>query len=150
MKVVVWVLRRSGLVEGASFSDRFTALLTAWEHQTGQHLGNQDIVELLDDVGCKLSATYVSQLRNGHRQHPSSRVVQTLATVFGVTAAYFYHPDRPDETRSDTAICAELADQRLRQLLRIAVDLSLRSQQLLVDMADRLRRAEGCLDNTEW
>lgn len=52
-------------------------------------LRNYEVITALRARGIEMSAPYLSQLRAGHRSHPSLDMLRPLADVFGVSVAYF-------------------------------------------------------------
>ncbi|OYD60817.1 helix-turn-helix domain-containing protein [Rhodococcus sp. OK302] len=107
---------------------------------------NRAVAKGLLAQGCRLSAPYLSQLRNGIRDNPSEEVVAALADYFAVSPGYFFTiPWSGDRTRaqaSDTEIVERLDDLALKQLLLTANGLSGASLELLVDLATRFRTAD--------
>jgi hypothetical protein len=68
----------------------FADLLNALCSRSDRPVTNVSLARELTAQGCPISTAYLSQLRTGVRTQPTSRIVHTLATHFGVSVEYFY------------------------------------------------------------
>ncbi|MCT6735545.1 helix-turn-helix domain-containing protein [Rhodococcus qingshengii] len=106
-------------------------------------LTNRKLVKGLAERGCVISLPYLSQLRTGARTNPSHEVVDALAGFFDVPPGHFFvksDPKNADEVRAEDArVVGRIGSPGMRALLRLASDLSEDSQDLLVDLAAKLR-----------
>lgn len=125
------------------FSDQLNSL---FDHSAriGRPITQVQLAEALNARGHQISHPYISQLRRGKRSNPSPEIVAILADFFGVDKDYFYLPaDDPDFPTASKVI--DILEQvPLRRLLAQADGLSDRSMSLVIEMAERLRHAEGC------
>ncbi|WP_071288984.1 helix-turn-helix domain-containing protein [Mycolicibacterium llatzerense] len=68
-------------------------------------LRNHEVIKALGARGIELSAPYLSQLRAGHRNHPSFETLRQLADVFGVPVAYFTDVDSAYTRYLEAELC---------------------------------------------
>jgi hypothetical protein len=81
--------------------------------------------------------------------NPSAEVVAALAEFFGVEDEFFYLPISGDGAGADSSVVIDCLEQPSLQRLLATVDgLSELSTGLVVDMAERLRRAEKLPEST--
>ena len=99
-------------------------------------------------AGHPVSATYLSQLRSGHRDNPSPALVEAVARALAVEITEFSDGGGRDPVPGDDRLSATVDDPALRRLLITAAGLSATSVELLSDMAARLRLAEGLAPGT--
>ncbi|WP_269821613.1 transcriptional regulator [Nocardia yamanashiensis] len=126
----------------AQFAARLDWLLNNADSAPMTHL---EVVAALRAQGHRLSAGYLSQLRNGVRTRPSNGLVAALAHYFRVDVEYFYVPARMPEhaaAQHDRCLAGQMSQPRLRRLLTTASGLSAESLELLADVAARLYAGE--------
>ncbi|MGW4843083.1 transcriptional regulator [Nocardia brasiliensis] len=134
----------------SDFAKQLNALFEQWQIDHGQLLTNREVAEMATSEGYPMSASYLSQLRSGARDNPSSTVLSGLARVFH---------SRPDPAPTlvgaaaaarDVRVIAAVTDIRLRRLLSLTNGLSEPACDILITFSDKLRRVEGLLvDTTE-
>ncbi|RAL31778.1 transcriptional regulator [Rhodococcus sp. AQ5-07] len=122
------------------FADRLNMLFED-SPRFGRPVTQAVVADGLAASGSRLSRPYLSQLRRSRRTNPSPDVVAVLANFFGVDDKYFYLP--VDSEKAEPSVVIDRLEQgSLRQLLAAVAGLSESSTGLVVDMAERLRRAE--------
>ncbi|MFI6218539.1 transcriptional regulator [Nocardia vulneris] len=134
----------------SDFAEQLNALFEQWQIDHGRLLTNREVAEMATAAGYPMSASYLSQLRSGARDNPSSTVLSGLARIFHAC------PD-PAPTlvgaaaaARDVQVIAAVMDTRLRRLLSLTNGLSEPACDILITFSDKLRRVEGLLvDTTE-
>lgn len=125
-----------------TFQARLNELFTASETR----LTNLKVAKGLLTQNFRISAPYLSQLRNGVRDNPSGEVIAALAEYFSVSPDYFFdiprRGDCEDPHNADAVIVDQLTDLGTRKLLTSANGLSAESIELLVEMAIKMRAAD--------
>ncbi len=122
------------------FAARLNTLYDRWELAHERPLHNREVAARIAAAGHRVSHAYLSQLRSGSREYPSSAVVDALADLFGVDPYYLHGLDGGT---GNMATVSEFRDPGLRRLACAAAGLSDTSQRLLISVADKLRLAEG-------
>ncbi|MGX1773760.1 hypothetical protein ACWIGW_16735 [Nocardia brasiliensis] len=125
------------------FAGLLNTLLAEWGRANGTTVRNSDVVHRLADNGYRVSRAYISQLRNGRRDRPSDDLIEQFERCFGVSADYFARPSVTPVEGGDAALLAELSDPVFQRLMLLADGLAESTLSLLIDMAERLRQAEG-------
>lgn len=125
------------------FSDQLNAL---FDHSAriGCPITQVQLADALNARGHQISHPYISQLRRGKRSNPSPEIVAILADFFGVDKDYFYLPAVNPDFPTASEVIERLDQVTLRRLLAQADGLSDRSMGIVIEMAERLRHAEGC------
>ncbi|MFB7859856.1 helix-turn-helix domain-containing protein [Rhodococcus qingshengii] len=125
-----------------TFQTRLNELFAASEAR----LTNLRVAKGLLAQNFRISAPYLSQLRTGVRDNPSSEVIEALAEYFSVTPDYFFDIPRGEECDdlhdADAEIVDQLTELGTRKLLRSANGLSAESIELLIDMAVKMHAAD--------
>ncbi|MFB8281125.1 transcriptional regulator [Nocardia colli] len=129
----------------SDFATQLNALFDRWQIDHGRLLTNREVAERATAHGYRISASYLSRLRNGNRENPSAVVLSGLARVFRDSPDPRLTPGYTAAVCSDDQLIAEVTDLRLRRLLRVADGLSLPTFEILIMFSDKLRRAEGRL-----
>jgi transcriptional regulator with XRE-family HTH domain len=124
------------------FADRVNRLVRRWEQVHRTRLGNHGLAVRLAAAGYPVTGQYISQLRHGHRAHPSVALIGALTRVFDVDPGYFDHGD-PGPVPADAEVVAALDDPGLRRLACAAAGLSPPDLQLLIVFAEKFRIADG-------
>ncbi|MER7683126.1 helix-turn-helix domain-containing protein [Streptomyces sp. NPDC096934] len=124
------------------FADRLNMLFED-SPRFGHPVTQAEVADDLTAGGWRMSRPYLSQLRRGLRTSPSPDVVAVLADYFGVDHDYFFRPAGSESTDA-SAVIDRLEQGPLRRLLSCVDGLSESSAGLVLDMAERLRRAEKC------
>ena len=134
--------RMRGLV--ALFNDRLNQLF-ATVHPRGR--GPHTLQEVADAVNAtgiaKISPSYLSQLRNGQKDNPSSRTIEALARFFKVDPAFFFDSDYARAIEADLAVLARLRDAGVRNIAARSFDLSPENLRALEAMTEALRASQG-------
>ncbi|WP_433574727.1 transcriptional regulator [Nocardia brasiliensis] len=134
----------------SDFAEQLNALFEQWQIDNGQLLTNREVAELATAAGFPMSASYLSQLRSGARDNPSSAVLAGLARVFHACRDPAPTLVGAAAAARDNQMIAAVANARLRRLLRLASGLSEPACDILITFSDKLRRVEGLLvDTTE-
>ncbi len=132
------------LVDATVFAERLNALFDNWRATNSRRLSNVAVAAALADSGAPVSTPYLSQLRSGARINPSARVARALARFFDVDPEYFFVAASGDDSaEQDAAPSRRFLAPSLRRLAHAAALLTPPTQQYLVELAERLRVAEG-------
>ncbi len=91
----------------------------------------------------RVSGAYLSAIRTGKRANPSPDLLQSLATFFGVSPAYFVDPDHADTTARQLAMLDELRQSGVRSIALRAVGLPEESLHAVAAVLDEIRKAQG-------
>ena len=91
----------------------------------------------------KISPSYLSQLRNGQKDNPSSRTIEALARFFKVGPAFFFDSDYARAIEADLAVLARLRDAGVRNIAARSFDLSPENLRALEAMTEALRASQG-------
>lgn len=124
------------------FSRRLNLLFTDWERTHGQALTYRELAERLAEYDHRVSMPYLSQLRRGQRTRPAGSLIRALARVFDVDEDYF-GAEVCAGTPPNDELVGRIAHRHLRRLLVTASGLTADSLNMLVELASRLRAAEG-------
>ncbi|QEM25530.1 helix-turn-helix transcriptional regulator (plasmid) [Rhodococcus qingshengii] len=128
------------------FADRLNMLFED-SPRFGRPVTQAVVADGLAASGSRISRPYLSQLRRSRRMNPSAEVVAALAEFFGVEDEFFYLPI--SGAGADSSVVIDCLEQASLQRLLASVDgLSELSTGLVVDMAERLRRAEKLPEST--
>ena len=128
------------------FADRLNMLFEN-SPRFGRPVTQAVVADGLAASGSRISRPYLSQLRRSRRMNPSAEVVAALAEFFGVEDEFFYLPI--SGAGADSSVVIDCLEQASLQRLLASVDgLSELSTGLVVDMAERLRRAEKLPEST--
>ena len=99
---------------------------------------------LAERGGPSISATYLWQLRKGHRDNPTKRHLQALANFFGVKPEYFFdHLPAQQPTDEELQLMKALRDPKIRHLVTRASGLSERASSAVLGILDHIRALEG-------
>lgn len=122
------------------FADRLNMLFEN-SPRFGRPVTQAVVADGLAASGSRISRPYLSQLRRSRRKNPSAEVVAALAELFGVEDEFFYLPISSAQAEP-SAVIDGLEQPSLQRLLATVTGLSELSTGLVIDMAERLRRAE--------
>lgn len=110
---------------------------------------NKTVARGLREFGHPISTAYLSQLRSGARDNPSNNVILGLSKYFRVHESFFFTQDPSASTENDDSeILIKLTDRRIRYMLNLANGLSTHSQELLIEMADRISELDHIRTNS--
>lgn len=124
-----------------TFADRLNYLFDTVRPAGHMQYSLSDVVAALRKSGVRLSAPYLSQLRHGHRTHPSPAVLAALAGFFDVKPEYFTHAATYRQIRIELVARAALEDDDIRDLVVQIAELPSPARQLIADHVLQLRRA---------
>ncbi|WP_067538049.1 helix-turn-helix transcriptional regulator [Nocardia crassostreae] len=102
-----------------------------------------EVAAALTAAGYPISKPYLSQLRSGQRTDVSDQTVAALAKFFRVRPDYFFSDRYAAKIDNDLRLLTRLHGSGVRRLSARAFDLSEESQNLLTNMAEKLRLSEG-------
>lgn len=131
------------MTDRPAFAERFSRLI-ADVHPGGR--GPYTLAEVaraLSAAGTHVSASYLSELRNGTKTAPTTKLVEALASFFHVSPAYFFDNDYAAAADADLLFLAKLRDGGAEKIAARAVDLSEESQNAVAQMISHLRKMEG-------
>lgn len=104
------------------------------------------IAEQAGPDGQTVSLSYLSQLRDGVRDNPTVKHLEAIAGFFGVTAAYFLDEERARRVEEQLDLLVVLRDQQARSVALRTSGLSPHSLDLIGEIIENARRAEGLTD----
>jgi transcriptional regulator with XRE-family HTH domain len=110
-----------------SFADKLDRLFTTVRREDGSAYSITDVAAAITAQGqTKLSASYLSELRSGRKDHPNIWVADALARFFGQPIEYFVEagmePVQPGKRAAPAAGGAAISSlaERLNTLIRLA------------------------------
>jgi transcriptional regulator with XRE-family HTH domain len=92
-------------------------------------------------TGESCSAEYIAQLRKGHRDNPTRRILEALAAFFDVSAGYFVDDAYADQIQAQIELLFSLRESDLRLVALRDLMLTLRDHAVRLG-ADDLRLLE--------
>jgi transcriptional regulator with XRE-family HTH domain len=93
--------------------------------------------------GGATTANYVYLLRSGRRDNPGMKLLESLASFFGVPVTYFYDTQKSEqELEEELQLRAALRDSSIRQLALRSVDLSPANLRHIIGIIERVRELE--------
>lgn len=90
-----------------------------------------------------VSVQYLSQLRKGDRRRPSLVVLEAISSWFGVSVKHFTNEETPAHTAEELRVIKLMQDTGVRGLMFRSDGISQRSLEMVKDMLDTIRAAEG-------
>ena len=112
------------LVAKTPFADRLNRLFeTVYPPGRGPH-SSAELVAALRFQGIRISAPYLSQLRNGKRAHPSPETIEAIATFFRVSPDYFTDEWYFRAVDEELSLLAAMRDRGVRRVAERVVGLS--------------------------
>lgn len=109
----------------------------------GQYTHEEVAVALRERGGPTISATYVWQLRKGHRDNPTKRHLEALADFFGVPPSYFFDDEAAARIDEELKLLAAMRDASVRGVALRAAGLSTDSLTFVREAIEHARRLEG-------
>lgn len=126
-----------------TLAERLDLLFRATHPAGRNEVSYQDVVDAIaDSGGPAITPTYLYMLRTGRRTNPRAELIQALARYFKVPAGYFLDDD-VDEYSDQLRLLQALRDNGTAGLALRAAGLSPASRNLITEMMDRLRAADG-------
>jgi transcriptional regulator with XRE-family HTH domain len=115
-------------------------------------LSNADVCFLIHKVtGEEFSVTTIWKLRNGQQTNPQLRVIQALATTFGVEPAFFfedYDEDKLGLLREQVELLALVRDAGITSTeFRAILGMDAAGRRTLASLIGRAARAEAGTDD---
>ncbi len=96
----------------SSFAERLNRLFDSVYPPGRRPYSSAEVVAGVRAFGATMSAPYLSQLRSGNRDNPSSATTEALAKFFGIAPAYFADDEYADQLDEELSALAELREQR--------------------------------------
>jgi transcriptional regulator with XRE-family HTH domain len=100
---------------------------------------NNEVAALIKDVtGEEVSYTTIWKLRNGQAQNPQKRLIEALASTFGVPPAFFFddYHEQAGLLQEQVELLALIRDARITSTqLRAILELSPQARQAITDLA---------------
>jgi hypothetical protein len=103
----------------------------------------EQVVEGVAAAGYEISASYLSQLRNGVKTNPTLNTIRGLAAFFGVPAAYFLDEVEEARINDQLSVIVAMRDAGVRNVALRTHGLSERDLAALHAMISSLREARG-------
>ena len=131
-----------------TLADRVNWLIEQARPADGGSLSNADVCRLILKVtGEELSITTIWKLRNGQQTNPKRRVVQALATTFGVEPAFFfedYDEDKLGLLQGQVELLALVRDAGITSAeFRAILGMDATGRKALAGLIGRVARAEA-------
>lgn len=128
----------------ATFGDRLNQLFaTVYPRGRGPHT-LQEVADAINSEGvAKISPSYLSQLRSGQKDNPSSRTIEALARFFKVRPDFFFDTEYARHMDQDLETLAKLRDAGVQKIAARSFDLSAENRVALETMVEALRTSQG-------
>jgi transcriptional regulator with XRE-family HTH domain len=128
----------------ATFSDRLNQLFaTVYPRDRGPH-SLQEVADAINAQGDdRISPSYLSQLRSGKKDNPSSKTINALAWFFKVEPGFFFDTEYARQMEADLAMLAKLRDAGVEKIAARSFDLTPENQVALETMVEALRKSQG-------
>lgn len=125
-----------------TFADKLNHL---WDtvHPSGRPNTLDQVVGGVAAAGYEISASYLSQLRNGVKTNPTLNTIQGLAAFFGVPAAYFLDEAEEERINEQLDLIIAMRDAGVRNVALRTHGLNDRDLAALHAMISSLREARG-------
>jgi hypothetical protein len=129
-------------VSARPFAEKLNHL---WDtvHPPGQPNTLDQVVDGVAAAGYEISASYLSQLRNGVKTNPTLNTMRGLAAFFGVPAAYFLDEAEEARINDQLSVIVAMRDAGVRNVALRTHGLSERDLAALHAMISSLREARG-------
>jgi ESX-1-secreted protein regulator len=129
-------------VSGRPFAEKLNHL---WDtvHPPGRPNTLDQVVDGVAAAGYEISASYLSQLRNGVKTNPTLNTIRGLAAFFGVPAAYFLDEAEEARINDQLSVIVAMRDAGVRNVALRTHGLSDRDLAALHAMISSLREARG-------
>jgi transcriptional regulator with XRE-family HTH domain len=127
-----------------TLADKIDRLFATVRPRRASYTHEEVATAIREAGGPTISATYLWQLRKGHRDNPTKRHLEALSDFFGVSPAYFFDDEAAERIDAELALLTAMRDASVRQIALRASGLSTESRQTIADMVERVRKLE-CL-----
>jgi transcriptional regulator with XRE-family HTH domain len=132
-----------------TLAEKIDHLFTVVHPRQGEYTHEQVATAIEEAGGPTISATYLWQLRKGHRDNPTKRHLEALSSFFGVPPSYFFDEDAAAQVDAELELLAAMRDPQVRQLATRAAGLSPDTLKTLLGMVERARQLEGLADDDQ-
>lgn len=128
----------------ATFSDRLNQLFaTVYPRGRGPHT-LQEVADAINAEGAdRISPSYLSQLRSGKKDNPSSKTIDALARFFKVRPDFFFDTEYARHMEADLEALAKLRDAGVQRIAARSFDLTPQNRAALETMVEALRTSQG-------
>lgn len=126
-----------------TLADKIDHIFATVRPSKGEYTHEEVATAIREAGGPTISATYLWQLRKGHRDNPTKRHLEALSDFFGVSPAYFFDDEAAERIDAELALLTAMRDASVRQVALRASGLSTESLQTIADMVERVRKLEG-------
>lgn len=127
-----------------SLADKIDRLFDVVRRENGEQYTHEEVAAACrESTGETFSATYLWQLRKGHRDNPTKRHLEALATFFQVPVAYFFDEKIGAEIDSELEFLGALRNAGVRNLALRALDLSPDGLATITDMLEVVANREA-------
>jgi transcriptional regulator with XRE-family HTH domain len=135
----------SGDPADRAFAERLTHLLSNVHAKGGKPESLRDAASGINDLAGEkvISASYLSQLKNGERTKPGHHVVAAIAAYYGVAVTYFSDGEVAARTDRQLGTVIAMRNTGVRQIALRAAGLSTESLDVILAMVENARRLEG-------
>jgi transcriptional regulator with XRE-family HTH domain len=135
-----------------TLADKVNWLIEQARPADGGSLSNADVCRMIFKVtGEEVSVTTVWKLRNGQQTNPVMRVIQALATTFGVEPAFFfedYDPAKLGLLQDQVELLALVRDAGITSAeFRALAGMDPAGRQAIAGLIKRAARAEAQADD---
>ena len=121
-----------------TLAEKLEALFRA-VHPRGREYTHEEVARGAEALGGPtISATYVWQLRKGHRDNPTKRHLEALAGFFGVPPAYFFDEESAEQVAAELELLAALRDEDVRQVALRAANMTPGARAALRQLVDQM------------
>jgi transcriptional regulator with XRE-family HTH domain len=93
--------------------------------------------------GPTISATYLWQLRNGHRDNPTKAHLEAIADYFGVSPGYFFDDAAAESVEAQLQLLTAMRDAQVSEIALRSFGLSPETLRAIAQIIENARRAEG-------
>ena len=124
-------------------AQRLDLLFRIASQKAGKKIGAGTVADGINAAAGEkvIEQSYIWQVRTGRKDNPSYKVLAQLAGYFGVHPAFFFPDDA--ENAIDPDVQVALRDERIRNLVLLAVGLSDPSIEAVTMIAKNSRSLEG-------
>lgn len=128
----------------ATFSDRLNQLFaTVYPRGRGPHTLQEVADAINGEGGSRISPSYLSQLRSGQKDNPSSKTIDALARFFKVNPDFFFDTEYARHMEADLATLAKMRDAGVQKIAARSFDLTPGNRAALEAMVEALRTSQG-------
>lgn len=111
-----------------------------------QPYSNDQAAEEITAAGVAVTGRYLSQLRSGHRDNPSARLLSAIANLFGVPVQYFFDEEQAAMVTAQLDALIAIRDARVHSMIARTRGVSDAGIANLDAILRQIRRIEGLPD----